>query len=170
MVAGRLLPTEKDPNPQIYRMRVFAGDEVLARSKFFYHMKALRRVKRANGEVLSVNEIFERKTNSVKNYGIVMRYKSRTGVHNMYKEYRDITLNGAVSQMYMEMAGRHKAVQKNIQIIKTVTVGNHELRRQKYIVFASNKARFPNLKGVYRAASKDARLTFTANRPNVTML
>ena len=151
-------------------MRVFAKDEVYARSKFFYFMKSLKRMKKANGEVLSVNEIFERKTYAVKNYGVVIRYKSRTGVHNMYKEYRDITLNGAVSQMYMEMAGRHKAHQKNIQIIKTVSVETSDLRRQKYIVYASNKAKFPNMRAIYRPSSKDAKSTFAANRPNVTML
>jgi len=28
-----------------------------------------------------------------------VRYQSRTGYHNMYKEYRDVTLNGAVEQV-----------------------------------------------------------------------
>ena len=156
--------------PQVYRIRVFAKDEVQARSKFFYTMKKLKRVKRANGEVMSVNEIFERKTNAIINYGLVIRYKSRTGIHNMYKEYRDVSLNGAVSQMYMEMAGRHKAHQKNIQIIKAITVENNKLRRQKYIVFASNKSKFPNMKAIYRAPSKETKKTFAANRPNVTLL
>ena len=35
----------------------------------------------------------------MKNYGIWVRYMSRTGFHNMYKEYRDTTLNGAVEQV-----------------------------------------------------------------------
>ena len=44
-------------------------------------------------------QIFERKPTTVKNYGIWVRYMSRTGFHNMYKEYRDTTLNGAVEQV-----------------------------------------------------------------------
>ena len=36
----------------------------------------------------------------MKNYGIWVRYQSRTGYHNAYKEYRDTTLNGAVEQLY----------------------------------------------------------------------
>jgi len=36
----------------------------------------------------------------VKNFGVWVRYQSRTGYHNMYKEYRDTTLNGAVEQLY----------------------------------------------------------------------
>jgi hypothetical protein len=45
-------------------------------------------------------QIFERKPTTVKNFGIWLRYQSRTGYHNMYKEYRDTTLNGAVEQLY----------------------------------------------------------------------
>ena len=35
----------------------------------------------------------------MKNYGIWLRYDSRSGTHNMYKEYRDVSLDGAVQQM-----------------------------------------------------------------------
>ena len=45
-------------------------------------------------------QIFEKNPTTVKNYGIWVRYQSRTGYHNAYKEYRDTTLNGAVSQLY----------------------------------------------------------------------
>lgn len=47
----------------------------------------------------AVVQIFERKPTTVKNFGIWVRYMSRTGFHNMYKEYRDTTLNGAVEQV-----------------------------------------------------------------------
>jgi large subunit ribosomal protein L18Ae len=40
----------------------------------------------------------------------------------MYKEYRDTTLNGAVAQLYQEMASRHRVRYPCIQIIKTATV------------------------------------------------
>jgi large subunit ribosomal protein L18Ae len=35
----------------------------------------------------------------VKNFGILLRYDSHTGTHNVYKEYRDVTICGAVEQM-----------------------------------------------------------------------
>ena len=60
--------------------------------------------------------------NSVKNYGIVLKYLTRTGAINMYKEYRDTTLCGAVSQMFQEMSGRHSARHDTIRIIKTTVV------------------------------------------------
>merc|ERR1712085_93142 len=108
-VAGRETPTAEVPDPVCYRIRVFAKNTVIARSKFWYEMKRQNKVRKCQGEIVSVSEIFERKANAVKNYGIVLKYLTRTGVVNMYKEYRDNTLCGAVSQMYNEMAGRHSA-------------------------------------------------------------
>ncbi len=48
----------------------------------------------------SITQIFEKYPTKIKNYGIWVRYQSRTGYHNAYKEYRDTTLNGAVQQLY----------------------------------------------------------------------
>ena len=42
--------------------------------------------------------------------GLVARYRSRVGIHNMNNEYRDASVCWAVSQMYSEMSGRHRAV------------------------------------------------------------
>lgn len=41
----------------------------------------------------------EKNANFVKNYGFWLRYNSRSGTHNMYKEYRDISLVAAAQQM-----------------------------------------------------------------------
>jgi hypothetical protein len=38
-VVGRHLPTESDPTPKIYRMRIFAPDEVVAKSRFWYFLR-----------------------------------------------------------------------------------------------------------------------------------
>jgi hypothetical protein len=38
-VVGRHLPTESDPTPKIYRMRIFAADEVVAKSRFWYFLR-----------------------------------------------------------------------------------------------------------------------------------
>lgn len=55
--------------------------------------------------------------------------QSRTGEHNMYKEFRDVTLNGAVDQMYAEMASRHRSRASQIQIVKTATVPSNQCKR-----------------------------------------
>jgi len=38
-VVGRHLPTENEPNPKIYRMRIFAPNEVVAKSRFWYFLR-----------------------------------------------------------------------------------------------------------------------------------
>ena len=59
-VIGRMLPSEKDAAPKLYRMRLFAPNEIVAKSRFWYFLKKLRRVKKANGEIVSVNEVCPR--------------------------------------------------------------------------------------------------------------
>ncbi len=44
-------------------------------------------------------QLTEKNARIIKNYGIWLRYDSRSGTHNMYREYRDLTLTGAVDQM-----------------------------------------------------------------------
>lgn len=40
-VVGRHVPTEADPNPKIYRMRIFAVNEVVAKSRFWYFLRCV---------------------------------------------------------------------------------------------------------------------------------
>ena len=61
-------------------------------------------------------QLLEKHPLKVKNYGIFLRYDSRSGTHNMYKEYRDVTITGAVLQCYREMGGRHRARAHAIQV------------------------------------------------------
>ena len=56
-VVGRHLPTDAQPTPKLYRMRVFAGNEVIAKSRFWYYLRSLRKIKKANGEIVSVNVV-----------------------------------------------------------------------------------------------------------------
>ena len=42
--------------------------------------------------------MYEKKPEKIKNIGIWLRYVSRSGIHNMYREYRDLTAAGAVTQ------------------------------------------------------------------------
>ena len=97
-VVGRHKPTEKKSNPTVYRMKLFATNQIVARSRFWYYMSLLKKVKRANGEIVEVHEIFEKNPNTIKNYGMWLRYDSRSGTHNMYKEYRALTLCSAVQK------------------------------------------------------------------------
>lgn len=76
----------------------------------------LKNLKKANGEILACSVRHETSPQVVKNFGIFLRYNSRSGTHNMYKEYRDVTRVGAVTKMLAEMAGTHRARRKAIQV------------------------------------------------------
>ena len=49
-------------------------------------------------ELLLSFQVYEKKPEYVKNFGIWLRYVSRSGIHNMYREYRDLTTASAVTQ------------------------------------------------------------------------
>ena len=72
----------------MFRMRIFAPDAIVAKSRFWYFLRQLRKFKKTTGEIVSVEEIKERKPLQIKNFGIWLRYDSRSGTHNMYREYR----------------------------------------------------------------------------------
>ena len=48
-VVGRKAPTAKDANPPAYRMKIFASKEVTARSRFWYFMHQMRKMKKTTG-------------------------------------------------------------------------------------------------------------------------
>merc|ERR1711862_904914 len=108
-VIGRKLPTENEPETPLYRMRIFAPDMIVAKSRFWYFLRQLRKFKKTTGDIVSVEEIKERKPMQIKNFGIWLRYDSRSGTHNMYREYRDLTVGGAITQCYRDMGARHRA-------------------------------------------------------------
>uniref|UniRef100_A0A2C9U5N6 Large ribosomal subunit protein eL20 domain-containing protein n=2 Tax=Manihot esculenta TaxID=3983 RepID=A0A2C9U5N6_MANES len=168
-VVGRGLPTDTDEHPKIYRMKLWATNEVRAKSKFWYFLRKLKKVKKSNGQVLAINEIFEKNPTKIKNYGIWLRYQSRTGYHNMYKEYRDTTLNGAVEQMYNEMASRHRVRFPCIQIIKTATIPAKLCKRESTKQFHNSKIKFPLVFKKVRPPTRKLKTTYKATRPNLFM-
>ncbi|XP_048333010.2 large ribosomal subunit protein eL20 isoform X2 [Ziziphus jujuba] len=168
-VVGRALPTESDEHPKIYRMKLWATNEVRAKSKFWYFLRKLKKVKKSNGQVLAINEIFEKNPTKIDNYGIWLRYQSRTGYHNMYKEYRDTTLNGAVEHMYTEMASRHRVRSPCIQIIKTATVPAKLCKRESTKQFHNSKIKFPLVFKKVRPPTRKLKTTYKASRPNLFM-
>ena len=54
---GRRIPTEKNRNPQLYRMRIFAPDDVQASSKFWYYMNRLKKLKKTRGEIVFIGQV-----------------------------------------------------------------------------------------------------------------
>merc|ERR1711865_154890 len=153
-IVGRRSPTETDASPAIYRMKIWSTDAVRAKSKFWYFLAKLKKIKRSNGQLISCTELYEAKPTATANYGIWIRYQNRTGFANMYKEYRDVTINGAVDQMYTEMAGRHRVRKHCLHIIKTAIVPAKMVKRTATQQMINPKISFPITHKVVRPASK----------------
>jgi large subunit ribosomal protein L18Ae len=56
-VIGRKAPTDAEPNPPAYRMKLFATSSTVAESRFWYFIHAVRKMKKTTGEILDVNEV-----------------------------------------------------------------------------------------------------------------
>ena len=122
-------------------------------------------------------QIVEKNSGTVKNYCVWLRYYSRSGCHNMYKEFRDTKLNGAIEKLYLEMAGKHRAKPSAVQIIKTGTVkhlqdkeGNmiagKTVRRELTKMMLNKNIKFPMTHVIQRPAIAAHGSTFKAKRPS----
>ena len=134
---------------------------IVAKSRFWYFLRQLRKFKKTTGEIVSVEEIKERKPKQIKNFGIWLRYDSRSGTHNMYREYRDLTVGGAITQCYRDMGARHRARAHAIQIIRVETVDANKTRRPLVQQMHDSKIKFPL---ACRVQKQGGRL-IKANRP-----
>jgi len=82
------------------------------------------------------------------------------------EEYRDISLNGALSQLHMDMSGRHQARHDTIHIVRTSIVKKgDQIRRPQCQVYRDAKIAFPVTKYLVRSGERKYRTNFKARRP-----
>ena len=55
-IVGKPLSKTNEKTP-IYKMKIFAPDEVVAKSRFWYFLRQLKKVRKVNGEVLRLTEV-----------------------------------------------------------------------------------------------------------------
>merc|ERR1712065_89171 len=150
-VVGRKLPEKTlDGSPTIYRMKVFAPNEVVAKSRFWYFLSKARKLKKTDGEILGINHIFEKKPQQIKNFGIWVRYNSRSGTHKLYKE----------------MASRHRARAQSIHLMRVGVVKSKDVRRTHVKQFIDGKIKFP-LTHLKPTNGLSFRNRFVAKRPSI---
>ena len=268
-VVGRFVPNEKygegHAQCKVYRMKLFAKNKVVARSRFWYFMGRLCRVKKANGQIISISQarhrlrapsarrrapsacaragrwppgasawpelrpacapaprrpencaapdadaavpatmaaagaagpgaspprarraaappplrlpsaaadrlppppqIYEKSPERVKNFGVWFRYDSRTGTHNAYKEFREMSAEKAINHLYQNMAGLSRAKASAIQILKVSELAPSECKRPDIKQFHKGGIQFP-LPHRVRKTEKAYKTTFKASRPN----
>ncbi|KAM0688431.1 hypothetical protein COBT_000303 [Conglomerata obtusa] len=140
-------PTPNELAPQIFTSTIFAKNEISARSKMSHILNKKHKVKSTNTVFLKIEELSDENDEYViKNYGIQYVYKSKTGVHNMYKEFRGLSRCDVVGMLYQDMAGRHKAKDNDIKIVEVKEVEKEELKRLNVIQFTKENVSFPIFK------------------------
>uniref|UniRef100_A0A2K6QKI1 60S ribosomal protein L18a n=1 Tax=Rhinopithecus roxellana TaxID=61622 RepID=A0A2K6QKI1_RHIRO len=155
-VVGRCLPTPKCHTPPLYRMRIFAPNPVVAKSRFWYFVSQLKKMK-SSGETVYCGQVFEKSPLRVKNFGIWLLCDSRSG------EYRKLTTAGAVAQCYRDAGARHRTRARSIQIMKVGEIVASKCRRPAVKQFHDSKIKFPLPRRVLRRQHKPR---FTTKRPN----
>ena len=80
----------------------------------------------------------------------------------MYKEFRELSRADAVHALYQDMAARHRARFRSIQILRVQEITKASDIRRAYVKqLAEPKLRFPLPHRVHKVRSK-----FAANRPS----
>merc|ERR1711993_78103 len=165
IITGRKLPSATQPHPPLYRVRLFAPDPICAKSRFWYFVSYYKKVNKTAGEIISVKKVAEKTPGVVKNFGIWVRYDSRSGTHNMYREYRDTKTDGAVTQCYRDMGARHRARPESIQILKVARIESSQCKRPQITQMHKKDIRFPLPRKIMSRKSQNAP-RFTTKRPN----
>lgn len=129
-------------------------------------MRKLKKVKKTAGQIVQVQEINEKNPNGkVKNYGVWLRYDSRTGTHNMYREYRELSVAAAVTHAYRDMGARHSARASCIQIIRVLPIAASKCRRPHVKQFHDSKIKFPLPQSFDRKLKR-----FTTRKPKARLI
>lgn len=166
-VIARPLATPIHPNPPAIRVQVFAPDEIVAKSHFWAVARHGARLKKSHGEILSVKQVLEPEPTRVKNYGVWLSYKSVRGTHNIYKEYRDITTEGAVLRLYQEMSGTHNCHPEMINIIRISEVQSGDVQHRHVEQFCEPTVKFPIAQKPIRPAHPCQKRLISKKRPTV---
>jgi large subunit ribosomal protein L18Ae len=153
-IIGREWPTDQKKEPNLYFMKLYAPNSIIAKSRFCYFLKKTQKVKKSTGELVSLKKIKPLKASFIRNFGIWIKYDSKNGPINMYKEYRDVSVIGAIEQMYLEMAGSYKVRWSSIIVLRTEELANKECIKAKIKQFHGDKTSFPIRSSKFRNIRK----------------
>merc|ERR1712183_1184238 len=165
VITGRKLPSDAQPNPPLYRVRLFAPDPIAAKSRFWYFVSYYKKVNKTAGEIVSVKKVAEKSPTVVKNFGVWLRYDYRSGSHNMYREYRSTHTADAVTQAYRDMGARHRARPGSVQILSVEPVKAKDCRRTAIQQLHNSAIRFPLPRKIMSRKAQNAP-RFTTVKPN----
>merc|ERR1712224_410564 len=140
---------------------------VHARSKFWSTSLKLCKIKKSNGYIVSCDRLVGKNSIIGKNFGLWVKFQTRTGNQYAFKEFRDTTINGAVHQLQYEMASRHKTDIKCIQLIKTVELVSRSCQCAYIMQYHNSKVWVTLARKMLRSSSKKFRETLKGKRPKL---
>lgn len=138
-----LAPTEKNPQPQIYESIIYAKNHILARSKFFKLLNDKYKLKSSKLVLIDTEEIKEKITGEVKNYGISFVFRCKKGLQNSYREFRAVSRCSALDFLYRESAIRIRCKRDDIFIIEIKELKDDEIKTEKIAEFNKPDLKFP---------------------------
>lgn len=57
MIVGRKTQNKGEQAPPLFKMRIFAPNHVVAKSRFWYYLRSLKKIKKSHGEIVDVKEV-----------------------------------------------------------------------------------------------------------------
>ena len=151
-----------DQDPEIMKMRIFAPNYVVAKSRFFYNMKTMKGIKTTHCEILGCTEIKGTTPGKIKNFEVSLKiYNRRVGFINTRKEYRDVSRAKAVSASYIDVASRNRGKFFDINVIGVKAVGAGAVRNNNMQQFVAEGVKFP----LTHVVAKVPNVTFSTVRP-----
>lgn len=114
-----------------------------------------------------MRRVIEPEPNRVKTYGIWLTFRSIRQVHNIYKEFRDTTTEGAVTQLYQEMSGTHNVERKSICVVRVSEISDNDVKRKQIQQFVEKDVKFPILRQGIRSAHTSQKRLLSHKRPTV---
>jgi large subunit ribosomal protein L18Ae len=167
-VYGRQSPCEAQAEPEITVMKIIAKNSAFAKSKFWKIMRSQNKIKKSHGEILKVQEVFNSGKVQAQNFGIYLKYQSHVGKQNMFKEFRAVSVQDAVDQLYNEMGGNYKVSRDRIDIVKVVKLSDENLRikNPRCLQFQNtNEIAIPVWKKNFRPSLPQHKTSFVKKRP-----
>merc|ERR1739838_111163 len=141
LVIGRKIPKDGEVT-KTFSVNIWAKNDVVAKSKFWYVIRNNEKLKKTKSEIITCDVVFEVASDVARNFSVFARFDSRTGTHNMCKEFRDVTRAGAVTQAINELGGCHRAQTRTIQIMDVSEVADEKCRKNKTLQFHDEKLKF----------------------------
>lgn len=129
----------------IYKMAVFAKNDVVAKSRLFRVLSKTQKVKRASAEVVSVKELVDDRMLLARSYGVWIRVYSNNNPKNMYKEFRETSRARAAAACFAEMERLYKLSYFEVDIVQMAELTEETAKREEIKQYMNKDVKFPSV-------------------------